>query len=191
VLQVGKGDVRQQPRGEPRKVNPATYRTTMGETIGLAVTYGEAVRSWVTEAAMNGTSERDTIIYWLTTGAVCAVMAFSAVNFNLKEPLGPMKGAFTHLGYPSYFRIELTAAKALGVLALLVPGVPRKAKEFAYFGFGITLVSASIAHFSVGDPALFVIDPLLFLSALIASYALFLNRRGDPVAAGRVLRKTA
>lgn len=140
---------------------------------------------------MNRKSKRDAIVYWLTTGAVCAVMVFSAVNFNLKEPLGPMKGAFTHLGYPSYFRIELTAAKALGVLALLVPGVPRKVKEFAYFGFGITLISASIAHFSVGDPALFVIDPLLFLSALIASYALFLDRGGDRVTTGRVVHKAA
>src|SRR5882757_9417345 len=140
---------------------------------------------------MNRTTKRNTIIYWLTTGAVCTVMAFSAVNFNLKEPLGPMKGAFTHLGYPGYFRIELTVAKALGVLAMLVPGVPRKVKEFAYFGFGIALISASIAHFSVGDPALFVIDPLQFLSALIASYTLFLNRRGDQVMTGRVLRKTA
>ena len=140
---------------------------------------------------MNRTITKDTVFYWVTTGAVCAVMAFSAVNFNLKEPLGPMKGAFTHLGYPSYFRIELTAAKALGVLALLLPGVPRKAKEFAYFGFGITLVSASIAHFSVGDPALFVIDPLLFLSALVASYALFLSRSGNQVATTGVLRKTA
>src|SRR6266851_8132606 len=126
---------------------------------------------------MNPTSKRDTIIYWLTTGAVCAVMAFSAVNFNLKEPLGPMKGAFTHLGYPSYFRIELTVAKALGVLALLVPGVPRKAKEFAYFGFGITLVSASIAHFSVGDASnlsvIYVLDPLFFFGALVVSYVYF------------------
>ena len=157
----------------------------------LAVTFGEAVRSWVTEAAMNRTNKRDATIYWLTTGTVCVVMMFSAVNFNLKEPLGPMKGAFTHLGYPSYFRLELTAAKALGVLALLVPGVPRKAKEFAYFGFAVTLVSASIAHFSVGDPALFVIDPLLFLTALVGSYALFLSRGGDGTTAGRVLRKTA
>lgn len=140
---------------------------------------------------MNRTSGRETTIYWLTTGAVCAVMAFSAVNFNLKEPYGPMKGAFTHLGYPSYFRIELTAGKVLGVLAMLVPGIPDRVKEFAYFGFGITLVSASIAHFSVGDPLLFVIDPLLFLSALVASYALFLKRTGDHVAAARVLRKTA
>jgi hypothetical protein len=131
------------------------------------------------------------VIYWITTGAVCAVMAFSAVNFNLDEPLGPMKGAFTHLGYPSYFRIELTTAKALGVLALLMPGIPRKVKEFAYFGFGITLVSASIAHYAVGDPALFVIDPLLFLTALIASYTLFLSRSGNELPARGVVRKVA
>ena len=76
-------------------------------------------------------------------------------------------------------------------VTLMVPGVPRKAKEFTYFGFGITLVSASIAHFSVGDPALFVIDPLFFLSALIVSYILFMNRSRDEVPAARVLRQTA
>lgn len=113
------------------------------------------------------------VIYWASTALVCAVMLFSAVNFNLKNPLGPMKGAFTHLGYPSYFRIELTIAKFLGVAALLIPIVPRKVKEFAYAGFAITLTSASIAHFSVGDPVIFVIDPLLFLVALIVSYRYF------------------
>jgi hypothetical protein len=46
-------------------------------------------------------------------------------------------------------------------------------KEFAYAGFAITLVSASIAHFSSGDGPLFVIDPLLFLGALAVSYWYF------------------
>jgi len=116
---------------------------------------------------------RDKLIYWTTTAILCSVMVFSAINFNLEHPLGPMKGAFAHLGLPDYFRIELTAAKALGVLALLMPGVPFKAREFAYAGFAITLVSASIAHFSVGDPLLFVVDPLLFLGSLIISYMYF------------------
>ena len=125
-------------------------------------------------------TKRERVIYWLSTGAVCAVMVFSAINFNLKVPLGPMKGAFRHLGYPDYFRIELTIAKALGVLALLIPFVPIKVKEFAYAGFAITLASASIAHFSVGDPALFVVDPLFFLAALIVSYVGFQKRiRGE------------
>ncbi len=116
---------------------------------------------------------KDKAIYSIATGIVCTVMVFSAINFNLANPLGPMKGAFTHLGFPSYFRIELTVAKALGVLAFLTPGVPRKAKEFAYFGFAITLISASVAHFSVGDSVPFVVDPLLFLGALITSYVYF------------------
>jgi len=112
-------------------------------------------------------------IYWATTGIVCSVMVFSAINFNLNNPLGPMKGAFAHLGFPDYFKIELTVAKVLGVLALLIPSIPRKIKEFAYFGFAITLISASIAHFSSGDGILFVIDPLMFLGVLIVSYLYF------------------
>jgi hypothetical protein len=59
----------------------------------------------------------------------------------------------------------------------LIPGVPRKAKEFAYFGFANTFISASIAHFSVGDSRPFVVDPLLFLGALITSYVYF-NKAG-------------
>lgn len=122
---------------------------------------------------------KDKIIYWVATGIVCSVMVFSAINFNLKNPIGPMKGAFHHLGFPDYFRIELTVAKTLGVLALLIPGIPSKAKGFAYSGFAITLMSASIAHFSSGDSIPFIVDPLLFLGVLIASYVYFnkLNRQ--------------
>lgn len=118
--------------------------------------------------------KKNKIIYWTTTGIVCAVMAFSIINFNLKEPLGPpvykTEGAFAHLGLPNYLKIELTVAKILGVLALLIPAIPPKIKEFAYAGFAITLISASIAHFSSGDGMLFVIDPLIFLGVLIVSY---------------------
>ena len=137
---------------------------------------------------MDTKKDRNKTIYWIATGLVCAVMAYSAVNFNLENPLGPMKGAFRHLLLPDYFRIELTVAKALGVLALLLPGLPSKVREFAYFGFAITLISAAIAHFSVGDPALFVIDPLLFLGALVTSYVYFfrLGRR-EPDRARRAI----
>lgn len=122
--------------------------------------------------------KRTKLVYWTTTGIICSVMVFSAVNFNLSDPIGPMKGAFAHLGFPNYFKIELTVAKALGVLALLIPNLPFKLKEFAYFGFAITLISASIAHFSSGDGIMFVVDPLLFLSILIVSYS-YCNKTHD------------
>ena len=58
--------------------------------------------------------------------------------------------AFTHLGFPASFRVELSWAKLLGVLLLLAP-VPAWLKEWASAGFAITLGSALIAHLSVGD----------------------------------------
>jgi hypothetical protein len=120
--------------------------------------------------------KKQDLIYWTSTGIVCAVMVFSAINFNLTNPIGPMKDAFHHLGLPDYFRIELTVAKILGVLALLTPHIPFKIREFAYFGFAITLLSASIAHFSSGDSLMFVVDPLLFLGVLITSYSFACRR---------------
>ena len=119
------------------------------------------------------------MVYWTSTAIVCAVMTFSIINFVFNDhfpfPNGK-EGAFAHLGLPNYFKIELTVAKIFGVLALLVPGVHPKIKEFAYFGFAITLVSASIAHFARGDANLsifFVLDPLVFLGVLIVSYFYF------------------
>jgi hypothetical protein len=58
--------------------------------------------------------------------------------------------AFTHLGFPAYFRVELSWAKLIGVVLLLAP-VPARLKEWAYAGFAIDLGSALIAHLSVGD----------------------------------------
>jgi len=55
-------------------------------------------------------------------------------------------------------------------------------KELAYFGFAITLISASFAHFSSGDArisVLFIIDPLIFLGLLIVSYFYFTKRRNE------------
>jgi hypothetical protein len=134
-------------------------------------------------------TRRERLIYLITTGLVLAVMVFSIINFVFNDhfpfPNGP-EGAFVHLGFPTYFKVELTLAKILGVLALVIPAVPFKAKEFAYFGFAITLASASIAHFGRGDASLsvlFVIDPLIFLGLLTVSYFYFEKSHSLVVAA--------
>ena len=58
------------------------------------------------------------------------------------------------MGLSHYFKIELTNAKILALAALLTPRVPFKIKEFAYFGLGIALLSASIAHLARGNARL-------------------------------------
>ena len=117
--------------------------------------------------------KKDNIIYWATTGLVSAMMLFSAFNYFTNED---MKNAFIHLGFPSYFRVELGIAKILGVLALSIPMVPTKLKEAAYVGFTINLISAAIAHYSSGDGASAFMPPLVFLGILAVSYTYFQKR---------------
>lgn len=112
-------------------------------------------------------------IYWATTLLFSAAMAFSAVSYLTDEN---MARAFVHLGFPSYFRVELAFAKMLGVAALLAP-VPSIVKHWAYAGFGITLVSAIIAHSSSGDPATVVMIPGIMGIVYAASYACYLRLR--------------
>jgi hypothetical protein len=92
-------------------------------------------------------SRRIVVGFWIGTALFCLQMSFTAYA-QLRLP--QVAGAFTHLGFPAYFRVELSWAKLLGVVALLAP-VPARLKEWAYAGFAIDLVSALIAHISVGD----------------------------------------
>src|SRR6266853_303026 len=88
-----------------------------------------------------------TIVYWTVTALFCLQMSFTAYA-ELRLP--QVADAFTHLGFPAYFRVELSWAKVFGVVLLLAP-VPTRLKEWAYAGFAIDLGSALIAHLSVGD----------------------------------------
>jgi hypothetical protein len=86
--------------------------------------------------------------FWISTIVFSLQMGFTAYA-QLRLP--QVAAAFAHLGFPAYFRIELSWAKFAGLAILLVPLVPTRLKEWAYAGFAITLVSALIAHLAVGD----------------------------------------
>lgn len=107
------------------------------------------------------------IIYWASTGIISAMMLFSAFGYFTNPD---MKAGFVHLGFPDFFRIELGVAKILGAIALLLPMTPAKIKEWAYFGFALVFVSASIGHAAVSDPVSNIIPPLVFLAILGVSY---------------------
>ncbi len=88
-----------------------------------------------------------TILYWTVTVLFCLQMGFTAYA---QMRLPQVAEQYTHLGFPDYFRIELTWAKLLGVMLLIAP-VPARVKEWVYAGFAINLISAVIAHVAVGD----------------------------------------
>src|SRR5216110_1610790 len=99
--------------------------------------------------AAKTTRKAKTIVYWIVTALFCLQMSFTAYA-QLRLP--QVAEAFTHLGFPAYFRVELSWAKLLGVALLLAP-VPARLKEWAYAGFAINLASALIARRRVAGEA--------------------------------------
>jgi hypothetical protein len=105
--------------------------------------------------------KRDKIIYWTATIVTTLIMLFSI--YMIYTPL------YDHLGFPDYFRTELVVAKIIGLVVLLVPQVPLRIKEWAYAGFGIVVISASIAHLNSDDPITNVFEPFIWLIILAIS----------------------
>ena len=98
-------------------------------------------------AAIETSYKATAVAYWIVTALFCLQMSFTAyAQLRLPE----VAQAFTHLGFPAYFRVELSWAKLLGVLLMLAP-VPPRLKEWTYAGFAVNLASALIAHLAVGD----------------------------------------
>ena len=110
--------------------------------------------------------KRDKIIYWTTTGLLGAGMLFNAFLYLTSNQ---MVEAFKHLGFPDFLRVELAIAKIIGAIVLLLPIFGSKMKEWAYAGFGIAFISASIAHYTVNDPTANILMPIFFLVLLIVS----------------------
>src|SRR5436853_7850834 len=80
--------------------------------------------------------------FWIATAVFCLQIGFTAYA-QLRLP--QVAEAFTHLGFPGYFRVELSIAKLIGVVLLLAP-VPPRLKEWAYAGFAFDLGPAVVAH---------------------------------------------
>jgi hypothetical protein len=107
------------------------------------------------------------IIFWVTTAIIFLFEGVMPAFFSQSKEA---KEAFQHLGYPAYFSIILTVFKVLGALALIIPQVPDRIKEWAYGGFAIDFICASASYFVVDGPGFFALFPLIFLLVLAVSY---------------------
>ena len=94
-------------------------------------------------------SRKLVIGFWVATALFCLQLGFTAYA---QLSLPQVAEAFTHLGFPAYFRVLNAWTKVAGILVLLAP-VPPRLKEWAYAGFAIDLGCAIVAHLAVGDGA--------------------------------------
>ncbi|OYX27052.1 MAG: hypothetical protein B7Z06_04815 [Flavobacteriales bacterium 32-35-8] len=116
------------------------------------------------------TTKTNKIIFWTAT---IIIFLFEGVMPAFTSQTELAKEGIRHLGYPEYFGNALVVFKVLGALALVIPQVPNRIKEWAYAGFTFDFLFASISHFAVDGFDFQTIFPIIILAILMVSYIYF------------------
>jgi len=114
--------------------------------------------------------KRDKIIFWTAT---IIIFLFEGVMPALTSQTEVAKEGIRHLGYPEYFGNALVIFKVLGTLALVIPQVPKRLKEWAYAGFTFDFLFASISHWAVDGLGFQTFFPFIILAILMVSYVYY------------------
>jgi hypothetical protein len=114
--------------------------------------------------------KKNKIIFWIATGIIffwCGVM--TVIFFGSEES----KAGMAHYGYPEYFGPMVNIFSIIGAVALVLPIVPARLKEWAYAGFTFNFIGAAVSNWAVDGFGFQVVFPLLFFVPLGVSYSLF------------------
>ena len=117
------------------------------------------------------TTKTTNILYWVFTIIFAGLMIFSSV-----EGIGPTQRVIdmfhTGLGYPIYFIQFISVAKIVGAIAILIPGLNKTIKEWAYAGLFFDLTGATYSGIAASkgniDPAM--LGMLMWIVPGILSY---------------------
>ena len=111
--------------------------------------------------------KKEKILFW---NATIIIALFEGLMPALTSQTELAKEGIRHLGYPQYFGNALVIFKVLGVLALIIPAIPKRIKEWAYAGFAFDFIFATISHGAVDGMNGQTFFPLVVLAILIVSY---------------------
>ena len=111
--------------------------------------------------------KKNKLIFWIAT---IIIALFEGVMPALFSQTELAKEGIRHLGYPEYFGMTLVIFKILGVLALIIPQVPKRVKEWAYAGFAFNFIFATISHGAVDGINGETFFPLVIFGILAVSY---------------------
>lgn len=113
--------------------------------------------------------KKNKIIFWVATIILIlweGVMPLSTILFAPEY----VNAGTKPLGYPDYFAYTLIICKVLGVIAISLPKIPNKVREWAYAGLTFNLVFAFISHAAVDKNIGFMLMPVVVLLILVVSY---------------------
>jgi len=111
--------------------------------------------------------KKNKIIFWIAT---IIIVLWDGVMPGLTSHTPIAVEAIRKLGYPDYFRVMLTVFKVIGAILLALPFIPARLKEWAYVGFGISLICAFVSNLVLYGFGSFAILPLVTMVILVVSY---------------------
>jgi hypothetical protein len=111
--------------------------------------------------------KKDKVIFW---SATIVIALLEGVMPALTSHTELAKQGIRQLGYPDYFGTTLVVCKIVGVLALTIPQIPPRVKEWAYAGFVFNFVFATVSHLNVNGVNALSFFPLVILGILAVSY---------------------
>lgn len=111
--------------------------------------------------------KKEKIIFWVAT---ILIFLFEGVMPALTSQTEMAKEGIRHLGYPEYFGNALVVFKILGSLALVIPQIKGRVKEWVYAGFGFDFIFACISHWAIDGFGAQAIFPLIVFAILAVSY---------------------
>jgi hypothetical protein len=117
----------------------------------------------------NITMKKQKTIFWIATSIILLWEGVMPLSTLLFAPQYATVGT-QPLGYPDYFAYALIICKALGVLAITLPRIPEKVREWAYAGLTFNLIFAALSHTVVDGNALYIALPVIVLAILALSY---------------------
>ena len=112
-------------------------------------------------------------LYWIFTIIFAGLMLFSAIP-NIISNADSVKFMHDMLGYPVYIIPFIGVAKLLGVIAILIPGLNSRMKEWAYAGLFFDLAGAVYSGVAVAgkfDPMMIMM--LIWIVPGILSYVYY------------------
>lgn len=121
--------------------------------------------------------KKDRIIYWAATGFI---FLFEGVMPALTSQSEMAKAGISHLGYPEYFGAMLAFFKVAGSLALVLPMIKGRLKEWIYAGFVFDFICAAISLWVVDGLSATVLFPLFVLAILLVSYRYYHKLQATP-----------
>jgi hypothetical protein len=102
------------------------------------------------------TAKKINIVYWIATLIFVALMIFSSIG-GIQPSQQSIQILHEGLGYPVYFIQYISVAKLIGCIAILIPGLNKTVKEWAYAGLFFDLAGAVYSGVATSEK----FDPLI------------------------------